>query len=363
MLTTLVGLPLSEIDTPAMVIDLDAFERNIDSVAKYILGNGVQWRPHSKGHKSPAIAHKQIAAGAIGVTCAKLGEAEVMAANGIRDILVSNQVVGPIKTRRLAALCHHADVIVAVDNPKNVDELEAAAAAAGSRPRILIEYNNGMERCGVDREGALALARQLAACKHLRFAGLMAWEGHTMAMKAGADRDAEIVRAIADLVSVADAIRAEGIPVDIVSVGGSGTYMTSAKQPGVTEIQAGNAIFGDIDYIQFGANVEPALSLMAQVVSRPNPTRVMVDAGRKSVDPSRMQPVPQGLEITGNIGLSAEHGTINLARPSETPDLGDRVYFRIGYSDQCNHLHENFVGVRNGIVEAIWPTLGRGKLQ
>src|SRR6476469_7291409 len=148
MYTSLVGCPLSDVDTPALVVDLDALDHNIATMAADIAARGAQWRPHSKANKTPAIVHKEIAAGAIGVTCAKVGEAEVMAAAGIRDILIANQVVGHSKTRRLAWLAREADVIVAVDNPDNVLELDCAAGQAGTRPRILIEVNSGMERCG-----------------------------------------------------------------------------------------------------------------------------------------------------------------------------------------------------------------------
>lgn len=364
MQTTVVGRPVSELDTPFLAIDLDAFERNIKTMAADIAGRGAQWRPHSKAHKSPAIAHKLIAAGAIGITCAKLGEAEVFVASGIKDILIANQIVGPIKTRRLAALCRHADVMVAVDNPDNVRELNDAALVAGSRPRVVVEVNVGMERCGVlPGEPAVELAKLVNASPGLRFAGLMAWEGHTMAMQPSSDRDAEIIRACKSLVATAEACRSAGLQVDIVSAGGTGTYLTTAGIEGITEVEAGGGIWGDISYLKIGANVEPALSLVAQVTSRPTPTRVIVDSGRKTVDPSAHAPVARDLETTGNYGFSAEHGTINLAKPSMTPKIADRITFNIGYSDQCTHLHEAFYGVRNGLVESVWPTAARGKLQ
>ena len=147
MLTTLVGMPVSELDTPALLVDIDAMDRNIGRLAGTMREHGVNWRPHAKGHKCPTITHRQIAAGAIGVTVAKVSEAEVMAANGIRDILIANQVVGPIKTRRLAALiaATGADPIVAVDNPANVRELDDAAAAFGVRPRVVVEVDSGMQ--------------------------------------------------------------------------------------------------------------------------------------------------------------------------------------------------------------------------
>jgi D-serine deaminase-like pyridoxal phosphate-dependent protein len=315
-------------------------------------------------HKTPAIAYKQIAAGAIGVACAKVGEAEVMAAAGIRDILIANQIVGPIKTRRLAQLCHHADVITSVDAIENVRELDSAARDHGSRIGVAIEVNTGMNRSGAEAGAAtVALAQEIAACQGLRFAGVMAWEGQAMAMPQGPEREQEIVRACQSLVETAEAIRAAGIPVEIVSAGGTGTYLTSAAVEGITEVQAGGGIFGDKIYRDFGARVEPALTLMTQVVSRPAPDRIIVDAGRKSIDPGLRPPTVKGIETSQPIALSAEHGKILLDRPSATPRPGERIEFWVGFGDQCNHLHEHFYGIRNGVVEAIWPIAARGRLQ
>ncbi|MCC6791620.1 MAG: DSD1 family PLP-dependent enzyme [Thermomicrobiales bacterium] len=364
MYTTVVGRPVSELDTPALLIDLDVFERNIATMAADIAARGANWRPHSKAHKTPAIAHKLIAAGAIGVTCAKVGEAEVMVANGVKDVLIANQVVGPIKTRRLAALCRQGDVIVAVDNPANVDELNEAALAAGSRPRIVIEVNVGMERCGIGPGApAVELAKRVADKPGLRFAGVMAWEGHAMGIKDSEARKTEVIRACQSLVDTAEACRAAGLPVEVVSAGGTGTYLTSAGVEGITEVEAGGGIWGDVVYRDLGANVSQALQLMMQVTSRPNPTRVITDSGRKSLDPSSRQPSLRGLDTTGPFSFSAEHCTINLTNPSDTPKIGERLFFDVGYSDQCNHLHEYFFGIRNGIVETVWPIAARGRLQ
>jgi len=364
VLTSLVGLPVSELDTPALLVDLDALERNIAAMAADIRGRGCGWRPHAKAHKCPAIAHKQLAAGAHGIAVAKVGEAEIFAAAGVRDILIANQIVGPIKTRRLAELCHHADVAVAVDSLAGVDGLDAAGRTAGTRPRVVIEVDTGMERCGVaPGQAAVELAKEIASRAHLRFAGVMAWEGQAMAMPPGPERDAEIVRACRSLVETAEAIRAAGIPVEIVSAGGTGTYLISAGIEGVTEVQAGGGIFGDLVYRDLEARVEPALTLLTTCISRPAPDRIVVDAGRKSVDPSLRPPVPKGIAAQRPVALSAEHGRIFLDEPCDTPRVGDRVEFFIGYSDQCVHLHEQMFGVRNGVVETVWPVAARGRLQ
>jgi D-serine deaminase-like pyridoxal phosphate-dependent protein len=357
-------LPACELDTPALLVDLDILEANIATMASDIAERNCAWRPHSKANKSPAIAHRELAAGAIGITCAKLGEAEVLVANGVFDVLISNQIVGPIKARRLAAINRQpgVDVKVCVDSIGNVQEIAAAAREVGSRVRVLIEINSGMDRAGIDPADTVAFARAITELDGVELGGLMTWEGHTMGVKDPDERAAAISSSVQKVLDAAAAVRAAGMPVDIVSCGGTGTYLTTAGLDGVTEVQAGGGIWGDIVYTELGANVEPALELVTQVISRPTPTRVIFDAGRKTVDPSNRAPIPIGHEIE-KIALSAEHGNMTLSTPSDTPRVGDRLSFRIGYSDQVVHLHDALYGVRNGIVEQVIPILGRGRLQ
>ena len=366
MLTTLVGMPVSELDTPALLVDIDAMDRNIAHIAGTMRAHGVNWRPHAKGHKCPAIAYRQIAAGAIGVTIAKVSEAETMAASGIMDMLIANQVVGPIKTRRLAALiaATGADPIVAVDNPANVRELNDAAAAFSVRPRVVVEVDSGMKRCGVaPGEPTIVLAKMVDASSNLRFAGLMAWEGHTVSMKDHPTRREEIQKAIGRLTGAADAVRAAGLPVDIVSCGGSGTYLHAAPQPGITEVQAGGATMGDGFYRDLEAQVEPALTLLTTVTSRPAHDRMILDAGRRAIDPSQKAPTLRGVEGVTGIKFSAEHGVVALDGPSEWPRVGDRLELEVNYTDQAVHLHENLFGIRDGVITAVWPVACRGKMQ
>lgn len=359
-----VGTPVAELDTPVLLVDVEALDANIGLLAGVLRDRGKAWRPHAKAHKSPAIAHRQVRAGALGITCAKLGEAEVFAASGIDDILIANQVVGPIKTRRLAALARSIDVMVAVDSLGNAREINAAAEAAGSFPRVLIEINSGMNRAGVEPgDAAVELAKQIAALGQIRFSGVMAWEGHTVGIADSELRARQIRESIDLLLMTAEEIRAVGLPVEIVSCGGTGTFLTVSEMPGVTEIQAGGGIFGDAFYRRLDVPVEPALSLQVTVTSRPSTTTIVVDAGRKTVDPSNHPPSVIGLDYVDSIGLSAEHGTIRLSRHSQTPRVGDHLHLAIGYSDQAVHLHEQLVATRNGQVEAIWPTEARGKLQ
>ena len=237
---SLIGSSKTEVDTPALLVDLDVMEANIGRVAEICRSNGVGWRPHTKGQKTLEIIRKELAAGAIGVTCAKLGEAEVLAAIGIRDILIANQVVGPAKMRRLVDLLAVADPIVGVDSTAHVDELSAALHGSGHTLRVVIEVDIGMHRAGV-QPGApvVALARAIAAQPGLRFVGAMGWESHAVTIAEPSEKARVVAAAIALLTSSAEACRAAGLPVDIISCGGTGTLPYCAQQPGVTEIQAG----------------------------------------------------------------------------------------------------------------------------
>ncbi len=357
-----IGRPITELDTPVLLVDIAAMDRNIAGIAGAIRDRGAAWRPHVKAHKTPAIAHRQLSAGAIGVACAKLGEAEVMAAAGIRDILIANQIVGPIKIRRLAALAAHADPIVAVDDPTNIRELDVAMRAHGGRLRVVVEVDTGMGRCGV-QPGAetVTLAQVIAASEGLQFAGLMAWEGQVMSIADNDARPAAIVSAVESLTATAAACRDAGLPCEIVSCGGTGTYLTSSGIAGVTEVQAGGGIFGDTAYRAMGIPVEPALTLVAQVISRPTPTRIVLDFGRKQVDPSFAPPEPRGIDQIASVALSIEHTVVTLDRPAESPRPGDRITFDIGFCDRAIHLHENLIGSRDGIVETVWPVSARGR--
>ncbi|MBI3974066.1 MAG: DSD1 family PLP-dependent enzyme [Chloroflexi bacterium] len=365
--TSPVGLPKSQVDTPALVVDLDTMDRNIARMAATMRQAGVGWRPHTKGIKVPAIAHRLLAAGAFGVTCAKLSEAEVMAAAGIRDILIANEVIGEAKVRRLAHLCAQADVVVAVDGEVGITQLDAAAAAAGTRPRVVVEVDTGMGRCGVaPGDAAVALARRVADAPHLRFAGVMGWEGHTCAVPDQNQKRAAIKDSVEKLTRSADLCREAGLPVSIVSCGGTGTYQTTAFIRGVTEVQAGGGIFGDMRYLNhYRLDHECALTVVTTVVSRPNPHLIVTDGGFKAMSSSHGDPRPLGLplEQVEAVLLSAEHGRVRLTEPNTSLQIGDRLEFIVGYSDSTVLLHDVLYATRDGIVQAAWEISGRGKLQ
>lgn len=359
-----IGQPVSELDTPALMVDLDLMEANISRIASYLRDAGVSWRPHTKGIKTPAIARKLVEAGAIGVTCAKLSEAEVMAAAGISDILIANQVVGPRKAARLAKLRRYADPFVAVDSAENARELNEAAQREGVRLRVVIEVNVGLNRCGVEPGGpVVALAREIADYSWLRLVGAMAWEGHTC-MLDPEPKGREIERSLSLMVDSADACRAIGIPMEIVSGGGTMTYLWAARVKGMTECQAGGGIFGDHLYRVTGADHPMALSILSTVISRPTPTRIVTDMGRKAMSSDQLaKPWPKHLQGVKSVVLMAEHGQVNLEEPADTPRVGDKIEWHVGYGDMTVCLHDEVFGVRDGIVETVWPVAGRGRMR
>ena len=359
----MIGSDITALDTPRLLVDLDILDRNVARMMAVFGKHGVNWRPHTKGIKIPAIAHKLIRAGAMGVTCAKLGEAEVMAAAGIQSILIANQVVGDEKIARLVGLQRHADVISCVDSAENVAAIGAAARHIGVEQGVLVEVNTGMNRSGqAPGEDTVSFAKMVAGTAGLRLRGLMGWEGHVAGMPAGEQKRAATAAAVGQLTSSADACRAAGLPIEIVSCGGTGTHPYTAALPGVTEIQAGGAIFNDLTYASWGLEHEFALTVLVTVISRPTPTRVVIDAGKKTFSSDQTAPRAIDFPDASALRLSAEHGQFELAAPSASPKVGDRIRIVIGYGDTTVHLHESMVGVRDGRVEIVWPMLGRGKL-
>jgi D-serine deaminase-like pyridoxal phosphate-dependent protein len=361
----LTGHPVDRLDTPVLLVDLDRLERNIAVMKRTIIDEaGIKWRPHTKAIKTPALAHTLLRAGAHGVTCAKLGEAEVMAQAGIRDILIANQVVGESKLARLAGLCRYADPIVAVDCDVHLKTLDAAAQAAGVRIGVVIEVDIAMNRAGVEPgEAVVALARRAASCRGVRCMGLMAWEGGGIAeIRDPEAKRRRITEAVTRLTDSARDCRAAGLPVEIVSCGGTGTYWVTATLPGVTEVQAGGGVFCDMHYRNdYGVQHEYALSILTTVISRPAPTRIICDAGWKTMAQQPALPAPRDMADVKAVKLSAEHATIELSAPHSAPEVGDRVEFVAGYSDATVFLHDYMYGVRGGRVEVVWPILGRGK--
>ncbi len=358
----IVGCPVQRVDTPALLVDIAALDRNIARTAAVLRQAGVAWRPHAKGHKTPAIVQREIAAGAIGITCAKLGEAEVMVAAGIASILIANQVVGEGKAARLANLCRRAEVIVAVDSLENVAELDAVGRREGVPIPVVVEVDTGMQRCGVQPGSpAVALSRAVRERPGLRFMGLMAWEGHARKLPDRQQRQVACERAIGSLVRSATLCRQAGLLVQIVSCGGTGTEEMSSHIPGVTEIQAGNIVLHDLWYASLGVEREFALTLLSTVISRPTPTRIVTDSGKYALGTDMMAPQPKDLKGIRSIHFAAEHAIIELEQPTDQPRIGQKLEWLIGYGGTTVILHDEIYAVRDGLVEAVWPVAARGK--
>jgi D-serine deaminase-like pyridoxal phosphate-dependent protein len=357
------GLSKFTLDTPALLVDLDVMERNVATIASICRANRVSWRPHVKGQKTVEIVRKELAAGAIGITCAKLGEAEVFAAAGIRDILIANQVLGLEKMRRLVALAGNAEVIVAIDDAAHAAQLAAAFRGTGGKVGVVVEVDIGMHRAGVaPGQAVVELARRVADEPDLAFRGVMGWESHAVTIAAPDEKARVVAEAIRLLTTSAEECRKAGLAVDVVSCGGTGTLPYCAEQPGVTEIQAGGGIFSDNHYRQhYHIDFPCALTVLATVTSRPTPTRIILDAGKKSMSSDAATPSVIGSPKVREIRLSAEHATIELEQASELPRIGDRLELTVGYSDTTVHLHDEIVAIRRGAVEAIWRVAARGR--
>lgn len=363
---SLIGMHKIELDTPALLIDLDKMESNIQTMADYFKTVNAALRPHLKTHKTPMLAHKQIAAGAIGITCAKLGEAESVIHAGIRDVLVANQILGRQKIARLVNLAKQSEIMVAVDNAQNVTDISEAAAAKGVTVRILIEVDTGMNRCGVEPgQPALELARHVLRSPNLQFEGLMGYEGHTVAKPNYAEREAAARQSVQLLVDTKHHLEKHGVAVSIMSGGGTGTFSITGSFPEMTEVQAGSYIFMDATYGNVegvGEHFACALTVLATVVSRPTPERVIVDTGMKVLAKEFGIPQPLGIEGLEMTGLSEEHGKMN-ANASVSLRPGDKLEILPTHCCTTVNLHDRYYGIRGGIVESVWDIAARGKAQ
>jgi D-serine deaminase-like pyridoxal phosphate-dependent protein len=359
-----VGERVEEIDTPALVLELDAFERNLRTLAESVKGRPVRVRAHAKTHKCAEIAKRQLEYGAVGVCCQKVAEAEALVEGGITDVLVSNEVVGAPKIARLAALSQRAHIGVCVDHPDNLAALEAS----GAKLDVYIELEVGMRRCGIaPGEPALALARTISKSKTLRFAGLQAYHGRAQHMRTMEERHAAIEGAAQHVFEMKRLLQKAGIPCPIVTGAGSGTYMLEVEAGAWDEIQPGSYIFMDVDYAknEWAAPLprfEHALFVLATVMSRPAADRAIVDAGLKASSVDSGLPLVWRREGLTYRGASDEHGVIEIAAGAQAPALGDKLYLVPGHCDPTVNLYDWYVCVRNGRVETVWSVTARGAL-
>ena len=360
-----IGIKKSEIDTPVLLVDIDALEYNIEKMADHFRKANKNLRPHSKSHKTPEIAKMQLTAGAIGITCAKLGEAEVMAEAGIQDILIANEVVGARKISRLVALAKKCNIIVAVDNPNNLSIIDAAAGLEGVKLRVLIEVNIGHNRCGAaPGEQATSLAKQADEAKNIRFDGIMGYEGHVVDLENVTEREEGARVCLQRLVDVRSDIESLGINVDICSSSATGDYYISTQFDGITEVQAGSYALMDAAYGRLELGFKQALSLLTMVCSRPTPEQVITDAGLKSLTPEHGFPIVKNRPDLVCHALSEEHGRLLTKNgPCTDLSLGDLIEFIPGHGCTTINLHDNLYVLRDEKLIDIWRIAARGRVR
>jgi D-serine deaminase-like pyridoxal phosphate-dependent protein len=359
-----------EIDTPALVIDLDAFEYNLDHMAALLAPTGVKLRAHAKTHKSPVIAKLQMARGAVGQCVQKTTEAEVLAWGGIPDILISNEVVGAAKLARVCALSRITNIALCVDDPAQVTAIEAAAEDAGIRMTVLVEIDVGAARCGVPAgPEAVALAQRIAASKHLRFGGLQAYQGSAQHKRTIEERRTLIDTAVEASRRTVEQLRQQGLDCPIVGGAGTGTFQLEAASGIYTEMQAGSYVFMDADYARNldagGAPVSTfrhALFVLATVMSAPRRGLAVLDAGHKAVAVDSGLPTLWQKPDIRYVSASDEHGKLDVGSEAEMPKLGEKLRLVPGHCDPTVDKYDWYVGVRNGRVECLWPVAARGGL-
>ena len=355
---TAIGQRRDELITPALVLDIDAAQRNIDRMAAELRQLGkATIRPHYKTHKSPDLARRQLQAGAAGLSMATVWEAAVLAAAGMDDLFVVNTVAHPAKLRTLAGLARDHRILVAVDEAANAAAHSAAAVAAGATLGIMVEVDTGMDRCGVDsaREG-LALARQVMDLPGLRFEGITGYEGHCSLTPDSDLRHERQRAAMTFFTGVADLLEADGIPCKIRSAGGIATWKWTAAYPGLTEIQAGTYVVMDNFHGRMVPGFEHSLTIQATVISRQS-GQVIVDAGNKSVaDPADVTIVGHDHEVAR---FDEEHG-IFAARGGSSLRVGDSVALVPGYSPSTVNWYDVYHVIRDDVIVDIWPIIPRG---
>jgi D-serine deaminase-like pyridoxal phosphate-dependent protein len=353
-----IGQRRDELITPALVLDIDAAQRNVDHMASELTQMGkATIRPHYKTHKSPDLARRQLAAGAGGLSMATVWEAAVLAAAGLDDLFVVNTVAHPDKLRMLAELARDHRILVAVDEAANAAAHSAAAVAAGSTLGIMIEVDTGMDRCGVDTaQDCLALARQVAELPGLRFEGITGYEGHCSLTPDSQLRHERQREAMTFFTGVADLLEANGIRCQIRSAGGIATWKWTAAFPGLTEIQAGTYVVMDNFHGRMVPGFEHSLTIQATVISRQS-GQVIVDAGNKSVaDPADVTIVGHDHEV---VRFDEEHGIFSAPGGSSLR-VGDAVALVPGYSPSTVNWYDAYHVVRDEVVVDVWPIIPRG---
>jgi D-serine deaminase-like pyridoxal phosphate-dependent protein len=368
-------MAFADVDTPALVIDLDAFERNLRKMADAAAASGIRLRPHAKTHKSSTIARLQMEHGAVGVCCQKVSEVEALIKDGISDVLISNEIAGRAKIERLAALAKQARIAVCVDDVDNIDEIAAAAQKLDVTIPVLVEIDVGGNRCGVaPGEPALRLAAKIAQSNLLRFGGLQAYHGSAQHLRTQEERRDAIARTVELTRQTVDLLKREGLECETVGGAGTGTFEFEAASGVFNELQAGSYIFMDADYARnrkadgsVNDRFEHALFVLTTVMSRPSDARAVVDAGHKSAAVDSGPPEPFRRPGIVYRRPSDEHGVL-LSEGGTLPRRGEKILLVPGHCDPTVNLYDWYVCIRglhgsSPVVEATWPVSARGAAQ
>ncbi|WP_299850230.1 3-hydroxy-D-aspartate aldolase BhcC [uncultured Roseovarius sp.] len=365
------GMDAADIQTPALVLDLDALERNITKMGAWAKAHGMRHRVHGKMHKSVDVALLQEKlGGSCGVCCQKVSEAEVFARGGIKDVLVSNQVTDPAKIDRLARLPKlSARTLVCVDDPANVADLSAAAQKHGTEIECLVEIDCGAGRCGVvTTQEVVNIAKLIDAAQGLKFSGIQAYQGAMQHMDKFEDRQEKLDIAIAQVADAVQGLKAQGLECDIVGGGGTGSYYFEGGSGVYNELQCGSYAFMDADYGRIldkdGKRIdegewENALFILTTVMSHAKADKAIVDAGLKAQSVDSGLPTVFGRDDVEYLKCSDEHGVV--ADPKGVLKVNDKLHLVPGHCDPTCNVHDWYVGVRNGKVETLWPVSARGK--
>ena len=365
------GMDAADIQTPCLILDLDALERNVKKMGDYAKAHGMRHRSHGKMHKSVDVQKLQESlGGAVGVCCQKVSEAEVFVRGGIKDVLVSNQVRDPAKIDRLARLPKLGSrIIVCVDDVENVAELSAAAEKHGTTLEVLVEIDCGAGRCGVTTsQDVVAIARAVEAAPGLKFTGIQAYQGAMQHMDSFEDRKAKLDAAIAMVKDAVQALKANGLEPELVSGGGTGSYYFESNSGVYNELQCGSYAFMDADYGRIldkdGKRIdrgewENAFFILTSVMSHAKRDKAIVDAGLKAQSVDSGLPVVFGRDDVTYVKCSDEHGVVD--DPKGVLKVGDKLRLVPGHCDPTANVHDWYVGVRGGKVETVWPVSARGK--
>ncbi len=343
-----------ELDTPALLVDLDSMESNLEKMASFFCGQKAKVRPHFKNHRVLKLASRQMEAGAIGLTCARLWQAEALVNHGIKSILVANEIAGESMVRRFGELSREAPVIVAVDNSRVVDDMARIARDKHVELNVVVDVDLGLKRCGVPPGEPAAVLAKTVVERGLRLRGLMGYEGHLQPLVPGPGKEKAVRAAMGALLDSKERVERQGIPVEIVSCGGTSDYYIAGTYPGVTENQAGSYLLMDTWYAGFAPDFKRTLSVLVTVLSKTPGERIVVDAGVKAISGERGLPCVKGIDGLQVKALHAEHAPIEIQDPSAPVEVGDKIELWVHYHDGTINLHDRMYGVRNGTVEEVF---------